>query len=350
MPNEVNKPKNGSNKGILAVVAIIAVIGAFFLFKSKGPKPIATPDDTNAATARVASSKVPTRPVSAEEPATNAEPKEPDKNAETTWMIEDFTDPKRNWDKYKMKNVQVTARGIELAPGAKEGSFESPVITTTIAANMVAPLWKQEVPKGSCVKVEMAISGDNQHWSPWYPLDDTGDDISPLYPDGTPNPNYGHVPGAYISTGLDLAAFTRYRFTLAAEGCDDKEYRLPDGSFASSLVVSRLRMYLADSTLGDGKILGKDNIPPGVPGKETPAGQEPPPAGSAPAPNLTPASDPAPDAAPPLTPAPDTAPDAAPVTPAPDGTNPDAATPDAAPPVSPAPDAKEPAKPADPVP
>ena len=198
--------------------------------------------------------------------------KEPDKNAETTWMIEDFTDTNRNWDGYIMRNVQVTPNGLELVPGAKKGYFESPVLTTPIPANMVAPLWKQEVPQGACVNVEMAISGDGQNWSTWFPLPDTGDDISPLYPDGTPNPNYGHVPGAYISTGLDLAAFTRYRFTLATEGCDGQEYRLPDGTFANTLRVTGLRVYIADSTLGQGTMLTGDSMPPGIPGDETPAG------------------------------------------------------------------------------
>lgn len=258
---------------VIVIIALVAVVGILWMMMKKSPPPAPVAEEIQGGQVQAAALQDASRRPTAELAPVEDEYVEPEKNAESTWMIEDFTDPKKSWANYKLKNVQVTPNGIELVPGAKEGSFESPVMTMPLPANMVAPLWKQEVPKGAAVRVEMAISGDNQSWSPWYPLGDTGDDISPLYPDGTPNPNYGHVPGAYISTGLDLAAFTRYRFTLATEG-GEEDYRMPDGSFANTLRVPVLRIYVSDSTLGDGTMITKDTLPPGVPGNETPAGSE----------------------------------------------------------------------------
>lgn len=269
-----NPNQKSSSKLVIVIIALVAVVGIAWMLMKKSSPPVPVVEETSDTQIQAAAptQSQPKRPTADEAPATE-EPKEPEKNAESTWMIEDFTDPKKSWANYKMKNTRITEKGIELVPGAKEGTFESPVMTMPLPANMVAPLWKQEVPKGAAVRVEMAISGDNQSWSPWYPLADTGDDISPLYPDGTPNPNYGHVPGAYISTGLDLAAFTRYRFTLSTEG-GEQDYRMADGSFADTLRVPGLRVYVSDSTLGDGKMITKDTLPPGVPGNETPAGSE----------------------------------------------------------------------------
>ncbi len=45
--------------------------------------------------------------------------KEPDKNAETTWMIEDFTDTNRNWDGYIMRKCSGDSQWIGIGCRAR---------------------------------------------------------------------------------------------------------------------------------------------------------------------------------------------------------------------------------------
>jgi hypothetical protein len=253
MSKEPSKNQNSSQKVFVIVMAIIALLVLIWVFQKKPAQVVAEDKPVETADTVKNDAEVVEAPeVTPDAQPTEEQAPEPAKNAETAYLIEDFTDPNKKWDNYKMSNVVMTAEGITLAPGATEGVFESPPLPMAFPGNMVAPLWKQEVPQGAAVDVQMAISPDNQMWSDWYPLPDTGDDISPIYPDGTPNPNYGHVPGSYISTGLDLSAFTRYRFTLRTTG-GETEYRKPDGTFADRLLLSRLRVYYLDSTLGEGK-------------------------------------------------------------------------------------------------
>ncbi len=263
-PSKQNEP--GSNKFILGVAAFLALLLIVWLAQRRtAPKALETAQNS-AAQVDSTSAKTFNRPTPSNQ-ETNAEPEEPKENGPRAYLVVDFTDPNKSYENYKLSNVVVTAQGLTLAPGAESGSFESPSLALKMPSSMSAVLWKQEVPKGASVKVESCISGDNQNWSSWYPVEDTGDDINPIYPDGSPNPNYGFIPGGYVSTGLDLIPFVRYRFTLSNSG-GDKEFRLPDGTFAQKLLIQKARIYHGDFAGTEGKLATPDRYPPGLPTPE----------------------------------------------------------------------------------
>lgn len=265
-------PEKSSNKLIYAVVALLALLLIVWLAqKNTAPKVAEAAPKTSPAPDATAARNL-ARP--APSPETGEQGEEPKDNGPRAYLVEDFTDANKSYDKYKLENVQVTPNGLTLAPGAEKGTIESPTMVLQMPSSTTAFLWKQDVPKGSGVKVEMAVSADNQSWSPWYPVDDMGDDINPLYPDGSPNPNYGYVPGTYVSLGLDLVPFIRYRMTLLQNCSDCKEYRRPDGTFAQQLLIPGARIWHYNGTGQDGTLA--KTYPPGVPtqqdqNKEAPA-------------------------------------------------------------------------------
>ena len=262
MPNEpVKSPENSSGKLIYGVAAVVVLLLIIWLAqKNTAPKVDQTAQQNTNVQGTAARNLARPNPTKGETEGDGEEPKE---NGARAYLVEDFTDPKKSFEKYKLDKIQVTPKGLTLAPGADKGTIESPTMVLQMPSSTTAFLWKQEVPKGSGVKVEMAVSADNQSWSPWYPIDDMGDDINPLYPDGSPNPNYGYVPGGYVSLGLDLVPFIRYRMTLVNNCSDCKEYRRPDGTFSEQLFVPGARIWHYNGAGQDGKLATA--YPPGVP-------------------------------------------------------------------------------------
>lgn len=256
--------KSSSKLGVAIAALVLLAVVVFFLSQKKTsdvakqePPPAVKPP-TETQTVKTAVTK-PERKIEIAESTA-----EPETNAVTAYLVEDFRDSKKDWKAagYKMNNVKITDQGVTLEDGATNGVLESPPMVLKLPSSMVAPLYKQEVPKGASVKIEASISGDNQTWSAWYPIEDSGNDISPVYPNGTPNPNYGYVPASYINLGLSLAGFVKYRATLSTSG-GDKEYRMADGTFPSTLRLTGMRIYHLDTSQGAGKV--DNQFPPGPP-------------------------------------------------------------------------------------
>jgi hypothetical protein len=252
--------KSSPNKLVIVVCLIAFLLVLVYAFRDNKGTSGAQPNAGAGAKSEHADARTLTKPQPSTVTATNETPEEPESNAQRDYLIEDFRDGKRDWSAYKLSNLQMSEQGIGLVGGATNGVLESPSLALKLPSNMVAPLWKKQGPECAGLKVEMAISSDNQVWSPWYPLEDTGDDINPLYPDGSPNPNYGYVPGTSVSLGLSLSSFTKYRFTFSkSEGC------------AQGPTLQAVRLYHLDSTLGEGTIA--TSFPPGPPTPEEAAQQ-----------------------------------------------------------------------------
>jgi len=254
MATESKDQKKPSSK-LIIVLALIAIVIVVVLVTQNKPKPApvveAEPPKPPAETAETQGAN---RPVTQEAPPPTEETApEPESNAERAYLVEDFRDTARDWSKFKLAGTKITPEGIVLEDAQTEGSFESPCTALKLPSNMVALLWKETLPDGTVVKPEMQLSYDCQNWSAWYPIESTGDDINPLYPNGDPNPNYGYVPGSYVSLGLDLCPFIRYRFNLARGDLSKQSPTVPGARF-----------YHLDSTLGEGKtITDVKTFPPG---------------------------------------------------------------------------------------
>lgn len=246
---------------ILGLIALV-IIGVLMTQNKNKPAETIVKTEPVAAT-ETPVPDVPNRPVPQEAPPAEETAQEPESNAERAYLVEDFRDTEKNWSQYKMKGTAITPEGIKLQDGQTEGDFESPCTALKLPSNMVAFLWKETLPDGTVVKPEIRLSHDCQSWSPWYPIESTGNDINPLYPDGSPNPNYGYVPGSYVSLGLDLVPFIQYRLKLMRTDLSK-----------GSPVVPGARFYHLDSTLGDGKtITDVSKYPPGA-GEATPNPEE----------------------------------------------------------------------------
>lgn len=228
------------------------------------PEPEAPATEDNRSQARTAalppegSQKTPADPAvsSAPEPAPSPTPfvpeePEPEQNARIGHIIDDFRGYSKNLDGYKLDGLVRTNEGIALAPssddntsesdGFRRGVLESPVLPFAHPSNAVQPIWRAKVPDSEAsLRVELALSADAQNWSQWYQIEPTGDDISPTYPDGSPNPNYGAVSGGIIANGLSLYPYMRYRVTLASTGED------------VTPVLEEFKVTYLDSTLGQG--------------------------------------------------------------------------------------------------
>jgi hypothetical protein len=253
------KTKKGPSGKLLLVLALIAVVIGLILTmqnREKAPEPVAQKNEAPKPQAAAPETQG-NRPGPTMTPPPEESAPEPAENAQRAYLIEDFRDTKRDWSKFKMNHVKLSSEGISLEDGQTEGSFESPCTALKLPSNMVALLWKQTLPDGTVVKPEMSLSSDCQTWSAWYPIESTGDDINPLYPDGSPNPNYGYVPGSYVSLGLSMVPFVRYRFNLVRADLSKP-----------SPIVPIARFYHLDSTLGQGAMAKDSDFPPGPPSPE----------------------------------------------------------------------------------
>jgi hypothetical protein len=144
---------------------------------------------------------------------------------------------------------ELTPAGITLppaTPGDKKprmAMVESPTLPLNFPSNAVNPLWKENSPDGTEVLVEVALSPDGEKWTDWMPTTSGHyeGEMSPTYPDGRPNPNYGYTAGDMTFYGLKQFQYFRYAMTLYSEN-------------EASPVVSDFRLFYQDSTMGDGQI------------------------------------------------------------------------------------------------
>jgi hypothetical protein len=149
---------------------------------------------------------------------------------------------------YTLHNVRLTERGFELEGGGRAGEprigmIESPPLPLDFPSNAVAPSWIDDLPEGTSVLIEISVSPDGENWGMWHAADvdhDSFGQVSPTYPDGSPNPNYGYTPGGLFIWGNLL--WTHWRYTIALYS-DSQE----------SPSVSSLRMFYQDSTMGEGR-------------------------------------------------------------------------------------------------
>lgn len=178
-------------------------------------------------------------------------------NQPRAFMSMDFRDLDGPPPGYRLENVVLTPEGFTLPPPepGKEnqprmGVIESPPHMLDFFSNAVAPLWKEKLPDGTDMFVEMSVSPDGVHWGPWQWVEideDSAGQISPTYPDGRPNPNYGYTPGTMLAWGLTQWGYVRYRVRLYSEG-------------PASPVLSAFRMFIQDSTLGEGHVATPDSM------------------------------------------------------------------------------------------
>ncbi|MGI8907689.1 MAG: hypothetical protein ACR2IE_14505 [Candidatus Sumerlaeaceae bacterium] len=127
----------------------------------------------------------------------------------------------------KMDNVEPTPDGIKLKrqPDGKfpvQGIMQSMPIPTEIAIQTVGAHWRQNSPAGTGVKVELSTSRDGSTWTAWDESnpDPHNDDVSRVYPDGRPNPNYGETIGDLSSRTDNQGRLVRYRVSLTTENAD----------------------------------------------------------------------------------------------------------------------------------
>jgi len=121
--------------------------------------------------------------------------------------------------------------------------IESPAIPLKFQSNAVNPLWKEVSPEGTEVLVEVSLSEDGQTWTDWMPTTSGHyeGDMSPTYPDGRPNPNYGYTLGDMTFYGLKRFQYFRYAMTLYSDT-------------NKSPLVSDFRLFYQDSTMGDTEV------------------------------------------------------------------------------------------------
>lgn len=234
-----------ANRAVPALVGGIAVLagaGLFFLTRAGSPPP-----------APVAVAEVPAPVVKVEVPQptpvavdSEAPAMDPEAQPRTTYVA-DFTSglPKG----FVAENVVETEAGIVLgdAPpgpdGVRRGVVSSPDVVADFPLNSIAPLWKEKLADGTRVSIEISLSSDGVAWGPWMPLEadaENTSEISPTFPDGRPNPNYGFTASMRTTFTEDLWGAFRYRFTLVSAN-------------ASTPTLGGVRLYYQDSTMGEGR-------------------------------------------------------------------------------------------------
>lgn len=170
---------------------------------------------------------------------------EPVENATIGYLINDFRLPQKALADYKFKNLKLTDEGITLADASgapRTGTLESPALPLLHPSNMVGPIWRQQLPEGTSIEVEISLSPDNQNWSAWFKSEPNDhDEILPAYPDGRPNPHYGAIAGEAIANGLKLSAYVKYRVTLSSEN-------------KTAPVFQEVKIFHVDSTQGQGYV------------------------------------------------------------------------------------------------
>jgi hypothetical protein len=151
---------------------------------------------------------------------------------------------------YVLSGIRLTDQGFQLDPPKpgeegvpRIGTLESPPFQLEFPSNAVSPLWKEDLPEGTTLFLEVAVSPDGENWSLWHPIepDDDAGTIAEFYPDGRPNPNAGFTAGGLLFWGNRQWTFYRFRATLSSE-------------VPQSPTFSGFHLFYQDSTLGQGHL------------------------------------------------------------------------------------------------
>lgn len=140
--------------------------------------------------------------------------------------------------------VMLTEMGLQLVPGASEGTLISAAERFDFPTNAVGPMWMENIPPGTDIMVEVQVSPDGEIWGPWqYVTIDTDSygTTAQYYPDGRPNPNYGYSPGGLLAWGDMQFGYMKYKITLYSENEDTP-------------TIASWRAHYQDSTMGEGHI------------------------------------------------------------------------------------------------
>jgi len=182
-----------------------------------------------------------------EEPAPAFDPEKQPR----TYMTDDFRGLSRLPFGYEVNGLILGTAGLTLPPAApgqenapRTGEIISPAQPLEFPSNAVAPLWMEEAAKDSDTRIEFQVSPDGEHWGAWQWANvdhDSEGQMEPRYPDGRPNPHYGYTVGGVFVWGDLQYQFVRYRATLYSQGPE-------------SPVLSAIRFYYQDTTLGQGRL------------------------------------------------------------------------------------------------
>jgi hypothetical protein len=168
-----------------------------------------------------------------------------------SFMIRDFRGLTRVPVGYEVENLVLTPEGFQLPPAApgeenqqRQGTIASPIETLDFPSNAITPYWLEDIPEGTDIRLGLQVSPDGVHWGTWQFVlvdEDSRGQILPIYPDGSPNPNYGYTPGPTFVWGLMQFPFMRWKGTLWSETSE-------------SPTLSAIRFFQQDSTLGEGHL------------------------------------------------------------------------------------------------
>ena len=190
-------------------------------------------------------------------PRPTPDPHNPE-NQPRDFLVFDFTKMDSVPNGYLLDGIELTKDGFKLKPAAageedseRKGMLVSAPELLNFPSNAISPLWKEKLPEGTDMFVEIQMSPDAENWGAWQWVtvdDDSVTQMSPTYPNGMPNPNYGYNPGGVFHWGDLQYNYVRYRFTLYSEVED-------------SPALEGVRFFYQDSTLGDGRIAQPNEIP-----------------------------------------------------------------------------------------
>lgn len=146
--------------------------------------------------------------------------------------------------------IMATPEGLQLVPlaegetGLRQGTLISAAEMFDFPSNALAPLWKENVPAGTDIMVEMQVSPNGEDWGAWQYIgidNDSHGQIASHYPNGKPNPNYGYTPGGLLVWGDMQFNHMRYRITMFSENEDTP-------------TIEGFRGFYQDSTMGEGRV------------------------------------------------------------------------------------------------
>lgn len=184
----------------------------------------------------------PSAPTSIDSPGTTEDPESQPRE----FLTHDFTMGSSALEGHDLQGLAVSAEGLHLADSATEGRLVSPAVELDFPSNAVAILWREQLAEESQLEVELSVSPDGRAWSDWQTVErlpSGHNEIQRVFPDGTPNPNFGFVPGHHHVWGLKQWNYVRYRVVL------QRTTRRVD-----SPLLQAVRIYHQDSTLGQGYV------------------------------------------------------------------------------------------------
>jgi len=283
--NQKKTKKSPSTLPIIAIIAVICALAVYWL----GSRPSSMPAKNNSAIASAPAapsaqnSIAPATAENAQQPKVKSKTLSPDAQSSIEGLEDSgglLFDPEKQPRAFKtqdfrnlsgipsgftVNNLELSEEGLRLPPpnpgeenSPRMGTIESPVDMFEFPSNAVSPIWLEKLPEGTDIFVEVSVSANGTDWGMWHWIepDEHGTGaISEFFPDGSPNPNYGYIPGSQLAWGLTQWAYVRYRVTLYA-----------DAGVEDTPLLSSFRLYYQDSTLGEGHLAEKtEQAEPGSP-------------------------------------------------------------------------------------